>query len=111
MDIFWSNTLSHPLPPAVDQTVDSSACLGHCPSQHTTWQPRNCTTPCQDIWPATAAREGRDLSTAPDRSQLDCLEHKLPKNGENNTSCNRKTEEAKLESLFENNILVESKIT
>ena len=86
MDIFWNNTLSWPSPLAMDQTVDSTVCLGHCPSQHTTWQPRNWTTPCQDIWPATAAREGKDLSAAPNRWQLGCLEHKLPANGQNNVA-------------------------
>ena len=91
MDIFWNNTLSWPSPLAMDQRADSTVCLGHCPSQHTTWQPRNWTTPCQDISPATAAREGKDLSAAPDRWQLGCLEHKLPANGQNNVACTEGT--------------------
>ena len=72
--IFFSH-----LPLEEDQSRGSKVFQGHYPSQRTIWQPRNCTTPSRDRWPATAAREGEGLSAAPDRWLSSSLVHKLPK--------------------------------
>ena len=76
------------LPLEEDQKEGSTVCQGHCPLLHTIWRLHNDTIPDQDRLQATVAIEGGDQSAAPDRWQLNCLEHRLPKDRKTNITFN-----------------------